>query len=261
MTQVIYDGSYEGWLTAVFDIYELKLTDIVFAKKEPSSALLFSTAYFVVTDLSKAERVLAGLKKRLSDDGLSRIYGTFLSEVNQAEEIMFGFVKYVFSSTQNIEEDFSNNEVWEVRKAAKITRRESHRMKAFVRFKLTKDELYYAIIEPECDVLPLIENHFKNRYADQRWLIYDFKRKYGIYYDLENVTTVELQFNADTNSSKFLAEICDQKEEFFQNLWVQYFNNVNIESRKNMKLHLQHMPKRYWKNLTEKTANLKKNYK
>jgi len=252
MIQVIYDGSYEGWLTAVFEIYEFKLQDVVFAKNEPSTALLFATSHLVNTDIEKAKRVSEGLKQKLSEEGFERIYKTFLSEINFAEDVMFRFVKYVFSSSKNIEEDFSNNDVWEVRKAAKITRRESHRMKAFVRFKLTKDQLYYAIIEPECNVLPLIENHFKSRYADQRWLIYDAKRKYGIYYDLEETSTVQLQFNSAASSSKSLTEICDEEEEFFQILWGRYFTSVNIESRKNMKLHLQHMPKRYWKNLTEK---------
>lgn len=258
MTQVIYDGTYEGWLTAVFEIYEYKLRDIVFAKKAPSAALLFSVTYFVVTDVDKANRVADGLKLRLSAEGFNRIYGTFLSEVHQAEEIMFRFVKYVFSSSKNVEEDLGNSEVWNLRKAARLTGKESHRMEAFVRFKLTKDQLYYAIVEPDCNVLPLIENHFKNRYADQRWLIYDAKRKYGIYYDLQNVSTVTLEFNPQSASSKSLTEICDEQEEFFQNLWKRYFSSVNIASRKNMRLHLQHLPKRYWKNLTEKIPDLKK---
>lgn len=257
MTQVIYDGTYEGWLTSVFEIYEFKLQDIVFAKVEPAATLLFASTYFVVTDPEKAKRVSDGLKQRLSDEGYHSIYKTFLSEVEKSEEMMFEFVSYVFSSTKNIEEDLGNIIVWNIRKAAKITRRETHRMKAFVRFKLTKDELYYAVIEPECDVLPLIESHFKNRYADQRWLIYDTKRRYGIYYDLQTVSTVQLEFSSDLNSSKFLAEICDNDEEFFQNLWLQYFTSVNIESRKNTRLHLKHMPKRYWKNLTEKVAAVK----
>lgn len=258
MVQVIYDGSFEGWLSAVFEIYELKLKEVVFAKEQPTTALLFSTTHLVITDIEKAKRVAAGLQKRLSEEGYKRIYSTFLSEVYQAEDMMFRFVSYALSSSRNIEEDFGNSAVWDIRKTARITRRESHRMKAFVRFKLTKDDLYYAIIEPDCDVLPLIENHFKSRYADQRWLIYDTKRKYGIYYDLEIVSTVQLEFNADANSSKFLAEICDSEEEFFQNLWLQYFTHVNIESRKNTRLHLKHMPKRYWKNLTEKTQAIKK---
>lgn len=255
MTQLIYDSTYEGWLTAVFEIYEYKLTDVVFMTDEFSSTRLFAKTHLVMTDIAKAKRVLTGLRQRLSADGLEKIYYAFLSGSEQIEEILFRFVKYVFKSSENIEGDLSSPEVAAVRKAAHSTGKESHRMKAFVRFKLTKDELYYAIIEPDCDVLPLIQNHFKNRYADQRWLIYDAKRKYGVYYDLENISTVQIQFNANTSSA--LAEISDEEEEFFQNLWRRYFSSVNIESRKNTKLHLQHMPKRYWKNLTEKIPNLK----
>lgn len=257
MTQLIYDGTFEGWLTAVFDIYDYKLKDVVFSKNEASEALLFSNVQIVTTDNTKAQRVLKGLKQRLPTDGFANIYSAFLSENYQIEENLFRYIQYAFSSTVNIEQDLANQDVLMVRKAAHLTGKESHRMKAFVRFKLTKDNLYYAIVEPDCDVLPLIEKHFTNRYADQRWLIYDAKRKYGIYYDLETTSTVQLQFDAQTSSSKYLAEICDENEEFFQNLWRNYFSSVNIESRKNTKLHLQHMPKRYWKNLTEKIPNLK----
>ncbi|QSW87620.1 MULTISPECIES: TIGR03915 family putative DNA repair protein [Flavobacterium] len=258
MTQVIYDGTYEGWLTAVFEIYELKFDDVVFAKSEVSNALFFSDRYIVITDLQKAKRVLKGLKDKLSREGFANIYKAFLSDIDKIDETLFQYVKYIFSSAVNIEDDLSNSAVLGVRKAAYVTGRESHRMKAFVRFKLTKDNLYYAVVEPDCDVLPLIEKHFKIRYADQRWLIYDTKRKYGIYYDLENTTSVQLEFNANSNSSQFLAEISDDNEEFFQNLWRQFFKSVNIESRKNTKLHIQHMPKRYWKNLIEKIPDMKK---
>lgn len=257
MTQVIYDGTYEGWVTAVFEIYEYKLQDIVFAKNVAATDLLFSTNHIVITDEVKVKRVLIGLEKRLSKNGFQDLYNAFLSEIKGIEEIMFRYVEYVLSSLKNVESDFSNNAVLDIRKAVRLTGKVAHRMEAFVRFKLTKDQLYYAIVEPDCDVLPIIENHFKNRYADQRWLIYDAKRKYGVYYDLENISTVELQFNSEANSSKFLAEIEDSEEEFFQNLWRNYFKSVNIESRKNTKLHLQHMPKRYWKNLTEKIPNMK----
>ncbi|OXE99982.1 putative DNA metabolism protein [Flavobacterium araucananum] len=258
MTQVIYDGTYEGWATAIFEIYEYKLQDVVFAKNEALTDLLFSTNHTVITDEVKVNRVLSGLKKRLSKNGFQGLYHAFLSDINKIEEIMFRYVQYVLSSSINIEDDFSNNDVLEMRKAIRLTGKEAHRMEAFVRFKLTKDQLYYAIVEPDCDVLPVIENHFKNRYADQRWLIYDARRKYGVYYDLENISTVNLQFDTNMASSKFLAEICDQEEELFQDLWRNYFKNVNIESRKNTKLHLQHMPKRYWKNLIEKIPVIKK---
>jgi len=46
------------------------------------------------------------------------------------------------------------------------------------------------------------------------------------------------------------------KQEFeFQTLWQDYFKSTNIVSRKNMKLHIRHVPKRYWKYLSEKQPN------
>ncbi|MBT31515.1 MAG: DNA metabolism protein [Thalassobius sp.] len=256
MTTIIYDGTYQGWLTAVFEIYEFKLKEVEFVRNQSTTNSLFATKHYVQSDETKANRVLKGLEKKLSKQGVTAIYKTFLSEVDQSDDVMWRFVKYVFDSTENIENDIGNSAVWDVKKAVKKVRRETHRMKAFVRFQLTKDDLYYAIVEPDCDVLPLIMNHFKNRFADQRWLIYDAKRKYGIYYDLETVRIVEINFQANVNSSKPLMEISDEREEFYQTLWRRYFNSVNIKARTNMKLHIQHMPKRYWKYLTEKYPDL-----
>ncbi|GAB3330070.1 TIGR03915 family putative DNA repair protein [Larkinella ripae] len=252
MTTLLYDGTYEGWLTAIFDIYDCKLEDVIFAKQEASSGFLFGATHSVTTDDTKAKRVLLGLQKRLSAEGLRRLYKTYLSNLDRPEEVMWRFVRHVFDSPHNVEEDYSHPGVWEVKKAAKRVDRETHRMEAFVRFKLTKDHLYYAIIEPECDVLSLISAHFESRYADQRWLIYDARRRYGIYYDLENVMTVTIDFHQGPATSRLIAEISDEREAFYQELWRCYFKSATIENRANKRLHLQHMPKRYWKHLTEK---------
>lgn len=254
MTRVIYDGTYQGWLTAIFDIYNYKLKDVIFDSHESSPPLLLGSTHQVITDEKKSARVWMGLQKRLSAEGLEGVHLTYLSDMERCEETMYRFVCHVFDSPHNVEEDYSHPAVWEVKKTAKRVKKEAHRMEAFVRFKLTQDNLYYAIIEPECDVLPLISYHFESRYADQRWLIYDGRRKYGIYYDLERVTTVGINFQHGQASSKQIAEINDEGEELYQELWRVYFKSVNIEARKNMRLHLQHMPKRYWKHLTEKTS-------
>jgi probable DNA metabolism protein len=46
--------------------------------------------------------------------------------------------------------------------------------------------------------------------------------------------------------------VYDEKESLYQELWKQYFDSVDIKARRNMKLHIQHVPKRYWKYLVEK---------
>jgi probable DNA metabolism protein len=73
-----------------------------------------------------------------------------------------------------------------------------------------------------------------------------------LYYDLEKVEEVSLNFDTDLNNKESLKAIYDEKEEIYQTLWQQYFTSINIKARKNMKLHIQHMPKRYWKYLVEK---------
>ena len=62
------------------------------------------------------------------------------------------------------------------------------RMLQFVRFQKAADGTYFAAVEPEKNVLPLITGHFKDRFADQFWLIYHIKRAYGYYYDLWEVS-------------------------------------------------------------------------
>lgn len=252
MTSVLYDATYEGWLTAVFDVYDHKLGDVIFAKNEASSNSLFGTTHRVVTDETKVKRVLNGLQKRLSGEGLDRLSKTYLSEIDRVEDTMLRFVRHVFDNSQSVEEDYSNPAVWAIRNAAKRVKREAHRMEAFVRFQLTKDQLYYAVIEPECDVLPLIAPHFESRYADQRWLIYDTRRRYGLYYDLKTVNPVAVAFNQSRASSLPIVEFSDEDEEFYQALWCHYLTSVTIEGRTNRRLQLQHMPKRYWRYLTEK---------
>jgi probable DNA metabolism protein len=46
--------------------------------------------------------------------------------------------------------------------------------------------------------------------------------------------------------------IYDQQEDLYQLLWQVYYKNVNIPARRNIKLHRQHVPVRYWKYLIEK---------
>ena len=109
-----------------------------------------------------------------------------------------------------------------------------------------------AIIEPDFNVLPLITQFFKNRYADQRWLIFDVRRNYGYYYNLEELIEVSNESEGQVQNPYDLEIDIDPKELEYQQLWKTYFKSTNIEARKNLKLHLRHVPKRYWKYLVEK---------
>ena len=111
---------------------------------------------------------------------------------------------------------------------------------------ILSDDLYLARIEPQYDVLPLITRHFRNRYPQQQWAIFDMQRLYGILSDTNGLYAIN-GLEADRIQTSYA-----QNERSYQALWQDYFNSSNIPSRRNPRLHRQQMPQRYWKYLTEK---------
>lgn len=249
---LIYDGTFDGFLTCVFYVFEQKMTAVSFQRNGQVQESLFGNSTEISTDLEKADRVWKGLKSKTSGQGRTKLFYAFLSEQFKIESILLDYMQQVFKSPIPIDSDFSNGTVLKVSQVAKSVGREKHRMEAFVRFKLTTDGIYFANVEPDFDVLPLISKHFENRYADQKWIIYDLKRSYGLFYNLEKVELMELSLPDNYDPTKTTLDFFTASEIEFQTLWQDYFESTNIKSRKNMKLHVQHVPKRYWKYLSEK---------
>ncbi|NEM97977.1 TIGR03915 family putative DNA repair protein [Pontibacter burrus] len=247
-----YDGSFEGLLTVVFEAFERKAWPTAIAQEQVAQPVIFGETIVVVTDEEKAQRVWKGLGKRLSEAALHQLYHTYLWEQQGFEQIIFDYIKLAFNSAQTIEGNYTAPCVLQVQQAAKQVHREKHRMEAFVRFQKTTDELYYAHIEPDFNVLPLIIRHFTKRYADQRWAIYDTRRCYGAFYDLQSTQFITLDVAPRKGLGVLPESAVMEEEHTYKQLWQVYFDHVNIPERKNPKLHLRHIPKRYWKYLSEK---------
>ncbi|RYG05269.1 MAG: DNA metabolism protein [Chitinophagaceae bacterium] len=246
----IFDGSLEGLLTAVFEWFERKPGETKLQVSCAHQPDAFTATLTIITNREKADRVWNGLQKRLDKMWFRKLYCTYLSELPEAYNDLFHFTCYLFQQPLGAEKNYGNQHVLALAKYAKSVEREKHRMEAFIRFKETKDGIFYCGIDPDFNVLPLIVKHFKDRYADQQWLIYDIKRNYGLYYNLEIVEEVNMDFRSFDKSNP--STLIDPKEELYATLWKDYFKSTNIVSRKNTKLHVKHVPKRYWKYLTEK---------
>ncbi|WP_047546439.1 TIGR03915 family putative DNA repair protein [Psychroserpens sp. Hel_I_66] len=250
--KLIYDGTFDGFLSSVFYVFENKIKAATIENEFVAQSGLFSKEINIITEEEKANRVWAGLKSKLSARGSYQLYYAFLSEQNGVENVLLDYIRYAFSNALNVDKDFSHPSVLKIAQIAKMVGREKHRMEAFVRFRLTKDAIYFASVEPDFNVLPLISKHFKGRYADQKWIIYDIKRNYGLSYDLKKVEIINLDFPAKFDFTKTDDNFFAEQEFEFQKLWQDYFKSTNIKSRKNMRLHIRHVPKRYWKYLSEK---------
>ncbi len=53
----------------------------------------------------------------------------------------------------------------------------------FVRFKEIAPLSFYSKIEPDYNILPLIIDHFTERFSDQDFIIHDLNREIALVYD------------------------------------------------------------------------------
>jgi len=263
-----FDNTIDGLLTAVFDSFFLKQQpDFLLAEGE-QLPLFVDEPHRVITDSEKAERVWRGLEKHLSKDGLHMITISWLSEERTLNQPLFNFICKVFRqpACSGIERNASDPDVLEVRNTCRRVLHEQLRMKQFIRFQKAKDGTYLAVVSPDHNVLPLVIDHFQDRFNDQSWLIYDAHRHYGYYYGaspdpskgrgeviritFENESAVP--FNLE--NGKLDTDVLSENDQIFQDLWRTYFKAICIKERMNPKKQLSDMPRRYWKYMTEKNG-------
>jgi probable DNA metabolism protein len=249
-----YDGSYAGLLSAVFEVFRLKLVNAELVTELNYRPGLFAEALLVTTDPTHAGRVHTGIGRYGGKPAQDLARRCFLSEAEDRERILLRYIKRLVAREVKPEEDLLDPLMLRLSQLNKQMGREIHRMHAFVRFQVTPDDMYAALIEPDFDVLPLLESHFVERYPAQDWLIYDTRRRYGLLWDQtrERSEFITLTEGSTPLGTHLSPEQLGTVEPKYQQLWKAYFQAVDIPERRNMKLHIQHVPRRYWKYLVEK---------
>ena len=259
MTIYSFDGTIDGLLTAVFEAFALHEQPEMLLSEGDPVPLFCDRLYAVPTDTEKAGRVWKGLEKRLPKNVVKMLAVSFLSEMHELNNPLFQYICKVFRQPEGqsgIECNFADPDILAVTNIARKVNHEQHRMKQFIRFQKAKDGTYLAVISPDHNVLPLVIDHFADRFNDQPWLIYDAKRHYGFYYDGTG-EPVRITF-ADESSVTFNlangrlnADVLSDDDQLLQDLWRTYFKAICIRERLNPRKQLQDMPRRYRKYLTE----------
>ncbi|WP_317126560.1 TIGR03915 family putative DNA repair protein [Chryseobacterium nematophagum] len=227
MNTLLYDGSFDGLLTAIFEVFEYRFKDVEIVSRERfHQENIFAEIHEIITQNNKAERVLATLEQNIGKSGIHQLLKVFLSENLQMENLILSAVKQSIQYPKdNILQNFADNDILKISKICKSVDRERHRMTAFVRFEKMQDGAFFAKIEPDFNVIPLIRKHFKDRYQDQKWMIYDLRRNYGVLYDLKTCEFFYPEEKLDLNT--YQQQFHDE-EKRYQKLWQRYFTYTNI---------------------------------
>lgn len=247
----LYDGTFEGFLSAVFDAFPVK-EEIEIEKKFTWQSQLFSETREVATSSEKAERVAAKILKISGNRGFSAIVYIFLSESEKCETYCFHLIKMLVKNGIPAFSCFQDEKVAEAMLIRKKVARELDKMLGLIRFSELSSGIFYAPCEPEFNILPLLVPHFSERLSGTRWMIHDLKRGTAVHHMSGKTEAVEFvdEMTSHLNMTTIFGK--SENEEDFEKMWRNYFKIIGIESRTNPELQRKCMPQRYWKYLTEK---------
>jgi probable DNA metabolism protein len=197
------------------------------------------------------------LKERLKETGADELFRIHFAAAEGTDLPLFRYISKVFTQGAEIRGNFADPDVKAVHDLQRRLNKEACRVAQFIRFSKTADDIYFASYAPEYNVIPMVLHHFGDRFADQRWMIYDVKRQKGYFHDGNEIQWVTLVSNSvDLRTGDLPASKLSPDELLFQQLWREYFSSICIAERINLKLHMQKIPKRYWRFLTEKKVNI-----
>jgi probable DNA metabolism protein len=240
----IYDNSFEGLLTAIYEAYYKRENPDKILPRFDLQLSIIDIYISIETDLDKSLKVYNSIKNKISIEALEMVYNVFLSEDPDKETIIFEYLKQGWKIGRNILFHLSDECVLKMNKINQRVEHEAHKMTGFVRFRLIENNIYYAPVEPDNNIIELIAPHFAERFSEQNWIIHDVKRNHAVIYNCREWVVVHEAFDNVPDP--------DKGDLDYQKLWKGFFNSISIQNRTNLKLQKGLMPRRYWRNLTEK---------
>lgn len=240
----IYDGSFNGLLTSIYDAYYTpqKPDKILNYEKREDNFLV--KEILIDTDENKAKKVYEAIDSKISPSALRKIYYAYLSEIDDIEMDILNYIRLGFKIGADIEFNLRDDLVLKIEQTHKKVSRERHRLTGLIRFKELKNNILYAETSPDYNVIGILAPHFIRRLSNENFIIHDKKRKIAVFYNTREWIIREVEGNLNI--------IFNEDEKDYQKLWKMYFKSISIEEKFNPKLQRSNMPKKYWKYLIEK---------
>ena len=238
----IYNGNFITLLNLIRELIKHKIIPLNI-KDNSYNANLFDK--LVTLKINEDEEIIKNIIDNLGINIFNTIYKLYLSNHNNKELLIYYFTIYSIKYHNNIYYMRNIPVINECLKVGKYVQNENHKIKGFLRFKELKNNILYAEINPENNILPLLVKHFKERLKNEYWLIKDVKRNIIAIYDkkdiiLKNCEDIKIELNEYSNN-----------EMKFEELWKEFYQTIGIKERKNDRCRMNFMPKKYWQYILE----------
>jgi len=264
-----YDGSFEGFLTAAAASLRSE-TGVSVLRPEAQLPLL--PVQEIGTESGLADRLGTFLSTRLGPDVPTTVYQAWLSQQPGIEDHIVAFLRLGLARRRDPSGFLQEAAVAAVVKASRRVTGEAHFFLGVVRFRL-RGSVYLSEIEPAVDVLPLIGDHFAQRFHDQSFAIHDRVRGRAVLHpangpweivDVESDESAEGMGGGTGGSAGSGAEggragdgarrtekRLPTRPDAYEEMWKRYFRTMSIDERRNPVCQRNFLPKKYWRQLVE----------
>lgn len=249
-------------LEPTFESYINALESSVKGGRVPEKVILKGAAgsnFFAETlefgsDGEKCRKYLKYISEQCGKEVVRQIYYVYLSEDLSIFGSVVKFLEAGFRYGSKVIEREDLDCVVSVRRMSRRVGSETHRLKGLIRFRELRDGTFYAPIEPDHNILPLLAVHFMDRFGSMSWVIHDIVRSSALVYrggecDIFEVSESVPELLRGGESDRY-----SESEVQFQSFWREYFRAIGIEGRRDKRLQRQFMPKKYWRFLVEKNS-------
>jgi probable DNA metabolism protein len=236
-----YDGTWEGLMNVVFESFT--------RKEEPSAIVPWDEEQLFLlpvrtlqTDPEKAGRVDGWIRAGLSPRVHRFLSLAYLSALPEKELWILRFLQKARREGPGMVDHLTDETVDALTKAVMHLEHEAHLLTGFIRFSVY-GSIMAAQIGPKNRVLPLLAEHFTRRFSREAFLIHDQTHGMALVYRPYEWAIVPME--------DFELAPPDSEEAHYRALWRQFYDAVAIPGRLNPRCRMSHMPRRYWKYMTE----------
>lgn len=259
MVLFMCEDSVDGIFTGVYDAWASRLGhgNVGLRVQGQMNLELFAEYREVQTDSEKAEKVARSIRGKMGQDAYKTIYQAALSQNTEKADAIYRVVVRGMSGSVTPQEarrviwNLQDPNVCHIFELARRTGNEACRYLEFVRFKELKNGVLFSEIQTENYVLPMIGDHFADRFPNENFMIYDNTHRDCLIHGKQRKWFIL----RDTQPDEAAGEQLSDREEEFQHLWRGFCDSIAIESRKNLRLQQQFWPLKFRKWMTEGQRN------
>lgn len=244
----VHDGTLEGLLSAVFLAFERHEAPDDIVSADIYQPRLGQEELIVQTDIQHALRVRRGIERMAGGAAFRTVLAASLNDGYDTGIAVFHFILYIMYSPQFKRErgalsNMANPAVARMNQLKTRAYNEAEKMRQFVRFSHLENGVWFARINPNVSVIPLVMGHFAARFNDQPFIIYDEVHKLSGIYDGVSWQMIKGEVEAPADST--------EHDQMMEDAWRSFYDALCVDARYNPELRRNFMPKRFWKNLPE----------